>query len=224
MAPRYYRTQQPKGLSHVLNVEIDANYSRDEVTYAAPGADQTTEYEPGTVLGRIMLNSTIATAKTGTGNGARSNVALGPAAQSGVYRAVYVDDTAFLWDVFDPAGAFIGQATNGALFESPQIEFQIAQGGTVWVEGDLVEFTVSVGSKKAVPIDFAATDGSQNFYAIAGAYCVVEGTTDQKSFAIARGAVLVQEQLVWPEGATDAQKAAALAQAETRGLIARRSA
>lgn len=216
--PRYYRAQQPKVLSHVINIEIDANYSRDEITYAPPGADQTLEIELGQVLGRVGLGA-VTNAVTGTGNGTRTQIALGPLAKVGDYRALYLGDGA--WVVSDPDGYSLGEATSAQKFENAQIEFQINTGGTAWVEGAVVTFTVAPGLGQVVPIDFTATDGSQNVYGVAGAYAVVEGETPLKSFAVVRGAVAVTRELVWPEGATEAQIARALAQMEARTLLPR---
>lgn len=216
--PRYYRAQQPKVLSHVINIEIDANYSREEITYAPPGADQKLEIELGQVLGRVALGA-VTNAVTGVGNGTRTLIARGPLAKAGAYVATHLGEN--IWSVTNPDGYSLGQATSAQKFVSPEIEFQINIGGTAWGADAVVTFTVAEGSGQVVPIDFEAVDGSQNFYGVAGAYAVVEGETPLKSFAVVRGAVAVARELVWPEGATDAQKARALAQAEARTLLPR---
>lgn len=64
-----------------------------------------------------------------------------------------------------------------------------------------------------------ASEGTEN-----AAVCVLGETInatagDKLGVAIKRGAVVDQDELVWPAGATDIQKAAALAQLDERGIV-----
>jgi hypothetical protein len=69
-------------------------------------------------------------------------------------------------------------------------------------------------------IDFAGEGAAA--VAVALAYEAVDASeADAKGVVLARGAVVDVASIVWPAGATDVQKAAALAQLEARGLVAR---
>jgi hypothetical protein len=66
-----------------------------------------------------------------------------------------------------------------------------------------------------------ASEGTENT-----AVCVLGETInatagDKYGVAIKRGAVVDQGELIWPAGATDAQKATALAQLDERGIVAK---
>lgn len=93
---------------------------------------------------------------------------------------------------------------------------------TVILTGDLIQpLTVlaHVGGKYQA-IDFAGNGGAEK--AVAVAYEKVDASTgDKKGVVLARGAVVDVVGLVWPAGATDAQKAAALTDLEARGIVAR---
>lgn len=77
-------------------------------------------------------------------------------------------------------------------------------------------------SGKHQPIDFAATGDAKKAAAVA--YESVDTTAgDQDGVVVARGAVVDIAGLIWPEGATDAQKSTAITELATRGIIARAS-
>lgn len=71
-----------------------------------------------------------------------------------------------------------------------------------------------------VPLDPAATDGSETATSIA-MYPVDTTGGVKRGTVTARLTTVQAEVLVWPEGATDEQKTAALAQLETTTIIAR---
>ena len=221
MPLRYYRARQPRALGDVVIMEQAADYSRDRVVLKGPGGSDTVTYEPGTALGQISLGG-ITSAVTGTGNGTRTQIARGPLAQQGAYRAVYVSSDPATWEVFDPNGNFLGTVATGTKFEHPQIEFQISAGGTAWVVGAVVTFTVAFGSGQYVPVDFEATDGSQHFAGVCGSHHVIEGTDTANSFAVVRSALLKASEVLWPDGATEDQIAKAIAAADLwRGIVVR---
>lgn len=217
---RYYRVQQPRTLSHVLAWELDPQYSREAITYAAPGAGQKLEIDVGVALGRRTVGA-VTSAKTGTGNGTRTGIAAGALAQVGDYVVTQYDATNDLWSVVAPDGTRLADAKTGVAYASPHLAFSINEGGTAWIAGDFVTFSVAAGSGEYVPLDPDAVDGSQNFDGVSGAVVVVEGTTPQKSFAVVRGAALVSDAIIWPDGFTADQKTAALAGVRDRGLVAR---
>lgn len=79
-------------------------------------------------------------------------------------------------------------------------------------------------SGKLVPISFSASDGSQNFAALATHDLVVPNGVDTTSSYLARGPMIVRaEEITWPAGATTNQIAAAVAQAVALGILVRTS-
>lgn len=75
---------------------------------------------------------------------------------------------------------------------------------------------------KFLPIDFAGTGDAA--IAVGISYEKVDAAlADTKGVALLRGAVVDPNGLIWPDGATDNQKAAALAELELRGIVARAS-
>lgn len=73
-----------------------------------------------------------------------------------------------------------------------------------------------------VPIDFAASDGSEVAVGI-----VIDDydatAADVEGVVLSRDAVVRESALVWPSGATGAQIAGALAELDAKGIIARPS-
>lgn len=84
---------------------------------------------------------------------------------------------------------------------------------------DLGTVLAKVGGKLRA-LDPAATDGGEVAVAIAAEAVDATGG-DRKGVAIARGAVVNLDELVWPAAITDVQKTAALAALEARGIVAR---
>jgi len=80
-------------------------------------------------------------------------------------------------------------------------------------------------SGKVKQIDFSAADGSENAYGVLCFDVTAPVGADAKGTAIVRGpAVVARNGLVWPAGATDPQKNAAIAQLEAAGILAREGA
>ncbi|MCM2396195.1 head decoration protein [Rhizobium sp. S95] len=75
-------------------------------------------------------------------------------------------------------------------------------------------------SKKLVPVDPAANDGSQNAAAILYEGCDAT-TKDVRRTFTARDTEVHAAVLVWPAGMTDNQKTAALAQLAALGIVGR---
>lgn len=75
-------------------------------------------------------------------------------------------------------------------------------------------------SKKFVPLDPAANDGSET--AVAILFRDTDATSaDAEATGVVRLATVTAAELVWPAGITDAQKIAALASLATADIIAR---
>lgn len=69
------------------------------------------------------------------------------------------------------------------------------------------------------PIDFAGTGAAKKAVAVLATNADVSDTA-QKTVMIKRGAVVAKNNLIWPESATDAQIATALAELEALGIVA----
>lgn len=93
---------------------------------------------------------------------------------------------------------------------------------TVTLAGGLIPplTVLALDGGKYKAIDFAGTGAAKKAAALA--IDKVDATAaDKKGVVLARGAVVDAASLVWPAGATDAQKATALADLEARGIVAR---
>jgi hypothetical protein len=209
-----------------LKFEADNQYSRDLVTVlAGAGADR--ELLTGMVLGRITKGLAASAAVAGnTGDGTITAApAVGQAAKPGVYRVVCIEPAADggKFAVEDPDGILIGIATVGVAFTA-HLTFTIADGAADFVAGDSFTITVAAGSGKVKQIDFAATDGSN----IACGLMLLDTTApdgvDRSAVAIVRNAIASDNGITWPAGATENQKAAAIAQLKSAGILVRQGA
>jgi len=73
---------------------------------------------------------------------------------------------------------------------------------------------------KYQPVDFAGSGTAKKAVAVLG--CAVNATADaQAEVVIERGAVVAAGELVWPDAATDVQKATAIDDLATLGIVAR---
>jgi hypothetical protein len=219
---------QPRIESDVLKYAVDDFISKAQETLAA-GSGSDNVADVGTVLGAISVGALDAAyaaraANTGNFTNAFANPKVAPGSKLGVYAITFIAATRFR--VEDPDGIELGEGTTGVAFTN-QLKFTITAGGTPAAVGDAADVTVTaaaVATTKVVPINFAATDGSQNFYAIALAKKIAtNGGADQTILTLRRLACIDPNYLIWPAGATDPQKAAALAQALTTMIVQRPS-
>jgi len=75
-------------------------------------------------------------------------------------------------------------------------------------------------SGKYQPIDFAGSGAAKKAVAVLG--CAVNATADaQADVVIERGAVVAANELVWPDTATDVQKATAIEDLAALGIVAK---
>jgi hypothetical protein len=215
-----------KYLGDWLKFETDNQYSRDLVTIlAGSGADR--ELLTGMVLGRITKGVAASVAAAGnTGDGAITAApAVGQAAKPGVYRVVCIEPGADAgkFAVEDPDGVLIGIATVGVAFTT-HLTFTIADGAADFVAGDSFTITVAAGSGKVKQIDFAATDGGNNACGLLLLDTTAPDGADRSAVAIVRNAIVSDNGITWPAGATANQKAAAIAQLKSAGILVREGA
>jgi hypothetical protein len=217
---------QSNVLGDWLKGEAENLYSREEVTVLA-GAGSARVLKTGTVLGRLAIGAATAAAATGNaGNGTIGTVTVSTGAKPGVYHLVAIEPAANAgtFEVEDPDGVLVGTATVGVAFSLGGLAFTIADGAADFAAGDRFTITVAKGSGQVKQIDFTAADGSN-----AACGVLLLGTTapdgvDTPATAIVRQAIVSDAGLIWPAGATDSQKAAALAQLKNLGIIARQGA
>jgi hypothetical protein len=215
-----------KYLGDWLKWEPDSQYSREVLTVlAGSGADRV--LTTGMVLGRINKGAATGAAVAGnTGNGTiTANPAVGGAAKPGVYRLVCIEPATDVgkFSVEDPDGVLIGVATVGVQFTT-HLTFTIADGSTDFASGDSFTITVAAGSGKVKQIDFAATDGSDAACGILLLDTTAPDGVDKSGVAIIRNAIVSDNGITWPAGATTNQKNAATAQLKSAGILVRQGA
>ncbi|MFL9827203.1 head decoration protein [Rhodoplanes sp. SY1] len=221
---------EPKTETHVFAGGDQTYCFEQEILAAGSGSDNVVDV--GTVLGRITRGAVTVgvPAFTGTGNGTltKANPAASAAAQAGDYKIVCVEKTtdSGLFAVRRPDGTIDGYAVPGTPYTG-QVKFSLAVGATDFAQGDTftLPVTVAAGSTKIVPLNFSATDGSQNVAGVSLQKKVAkDGGADRPLLALVRGPSIAREQgLEWPAGATDEQKAAGIAELNKLGIIVRAS-
>ena len=193
----------------------DGDLSRDLVTIAA---SQT--LVSGSVLGQKVVGTAVASAVTGTGNGAITGVATTNYAQVGIYtfKCEQAVASGYLFSVTDPNGLRLSDLHVGSAY-SNQIALSVAAGGTAFVVGDNFTVTVSAGTGQYIPVTPANTDGSGIAVAIArDALASVAATTQMT--AITRLAEVALDGLDF-NTLTAPQIAAAKAQLAQKMIIVR---
>jgi len=161
-----------------------------------------------------------------TGNGVLT-LATPPvtsAALEGVYKVTFIEPATDLgtFEVEGPDGSIVGTGKVGTAF-AKQVKFTIADGATDFVAGDGFKITVGTpaGSFAYKAWDPDAADGTE----VAAAMAIYPATTGVGETAeiavIARGAELNVNCIAWPDGTTDAEKAAVKDDLEKRGILLR---
>jgi hypothetical protein len=209
-----------------LKWETENHYSREAVTVlAGSGADRV--LTTGMVLGRVTKGAATGAAVAGnTGNGTITAApTVGVAAKPGVYRLVCIEPAtdAGKFSVEDPDGVLIGIATVAVEFTT-HLTFTIADGSTDFAAGDAFTITVAAGSGKVKQIDFAATDGSDAASGLLLLDTTAPDGADKSGVAIVRNAIVSDNGITWPAGATTNQKNAAIAQLKAAGILVRQGA
>jgi hypothetical protein len=217
---------ESKYLGDWLKYELDNQYSREIVTILA-GSGAERALLTGMVLGKITKGTATGAAVAGnTGDGTITAApTVGQAAKPGVYRLVCIEPAADggKFAVEDPDGVLIGVATVGVQFTT-HLTFTVADGAADFVAGDSFTITVAAGSGKVKQIDFAAADGSDAACGILLLDTTAPDGTDRSGVAVVRNAIVSDNGITWPAGATTNQKNAAIAQLKTAGILVRQGA
>lgn len=210
-------------ISDILKFELENNHSREVVTVLPPAV-----LAIGAVIGKILLGACPTTgtkAEDNTGSGTCTSVTAGQKAKVGTYtlKCLIAQAGYGVFTVEDPDGYALPNAIVGTAYTNDQINFTLNDGSPDFAVGDSFTITIPEGSGSVKPIDFTAVDGSQNAHGFSyGAYDATSAALS--GVAIVRDAQIITANLVWPEGATTAQKTAALAQLAEKGIVARTEA
>jgi hypothetical protein len=115
-----------------------------------------------------------------------------------------------------------GDTVTGATSAATARVVAVSLSGGTWAGGDAAG-TLTVDTHSGTFVAENLNVGANlNVATIAGAMSAV-AATDQDGVAIVRDAEIVSDYLVWPSGATAAQKTAALAQLADKGIVQRTS-
>jgi len=205
---------QANTIQDILKWEAENSFSREVVTVKS-GQD----LEMGAVIGKITrVTPATGTADAGnTGAGTVSSVTATGKTKIGTYKITALSATEF--DLQDPDGVVL--IAGGALgaYTHEQLNFTIADGTPSIAAGDIWTGAVNAGSGYVQELDLDGVDGSGDAYGFLTAACDATGG-NTKAVAIVRDAQIVTDDLVWPDGATSDQKAAALGQLAEKGIIA----
>lgn len=217
----YFTTHDRRYLSSVLAWEQDNGMSRDTVTIAGD-ANAVRDLPIGTVLGRALFGAPVVAATQGNGgNGAVTGAALGKAAKLGSYIITCMTAAAGggRFAIVDPDGLRLADAVVGTAYLSPQVGLTIGAGAKDFVVGDNFVLTVPPGDGRCVPLAPKAVDGTQLADSVLLAPVYADVGADVTAPAVLRLARLVASGLVWPDGMTGADIAAALARLARQVLI-----
>ena len=204
-------------LGDVLKYEAPNLFSRDEVTLTAGNLAL------GAVVGRKAPAVTV-TPGTNTGNGVMGAVTLGPAALPGNYVLTCKTKVtnAGVFSVVDPRGLPLPDLTVAVAYAGDHINCTLADGSTDFEVGDKFTIAVSVASEIG-EFNPAASDGLQ-FAAGVLVEAVDASAAAKQTVIIARDAIVSRPALVWKSGTTAPQKAVAIAQLKTLGILVREGA
>jgi hypothetical protein len=208
--------------------EADGYHCREKINIAV---SQT--LVAGQVLGASAIiagatASAAADASNTSGSGAITLDGTTPVlagAKNGVYRVVCIEPATNggIFAVFDPNGVEIGTVAVAATF-AKEIKFVIAD-ATDFAAGDAFSVTVGIeqSDREYKAFDTTATDGAQRVAGILWDAVTTDGSNRGIGAAIVRGPCQVRgSDLTWPASdLTDAQKAAAIADLASLGIIVR---
>ncbi len=201
-------------------------YRSREAIIVGSGAD----LQPGTVLAKAPGAATSA-AKAGgnTGTGTfvldATNPVLG-GAKAGVYtlRCITAVTNGGTFRLEDPDGFVLGDyviaaGAGGVVAVNDDIKGVITDGGTDFVAGDGFDITVAA-STKFKQLDLTALNGLQVAAAILYGPAFA-ASADRRGAAYVRECEVNGGEIVWPDGITTNQKAAAIAQLAVASIIVR---
>ena len=205
-----------------LKHEADGDYSR------SIGVLDTGALKSGTVLGQILTAGATVAAKAGgnTGQGVLTVDVTDPVlsgAEPGDYRVTCIAAAlgGGTFEVFAPSGESLGTVLVGATFAN-RIKFAIADGDPDFIVGDGFVVTATDGSGKWVQFDQDATTGAE----IAAGILVEDAdatAADVDAVILRRHAIVMPDNLIWPDDIEADEKALALANLAAVGILSDRA-
>lgn len=228
------KIQQRPGMSSLLKKEVDAELCRGTGTLLA-GEGGARELLLGQLVGKItagdepVVTASAADGNVGTGVLTLASPAFTSAVKAGRYTVTFVGEAGDggNFKVEDPAGIAVSAGKVGTAF-GKQVRFTIADGTPDFAVGDQFFIDVEIGAGddggKLAAWDPEATDGRQIIHGVCLKDCAAAEGEDLVGGVLfsRRMSLLYAPAIVWPEGVSADQKAAALADMEDRlGLIAR---
>jgi len=213
---------QGNTLQDILKWEEENRHSREIVTVLSGQ-----NLSMGEVIGKVTKSFPVeGAAVTGNiGQGTVTGVSGGKDAKLGVYtlECVATAENGGTFKVTAPDGDALPDAVVGTAYANEQINFTINDGDPDFSLGDKFTIEVTAGSGKVTAIDLDGVDGSRDAYGFVIAdYDASLGDVD--GVAVVRNAIIVPDDLVWPDGATTDQKAQALAELKAKGIVTRSEA
>ncbi|MEP4165306.1 head decoration protein [Maricaulis sp.] len=214
---------EPRSISDVLKYELDPTYCRKTLPLLA-GSGAVRSIAIGTILGLTASLAIAGAANAGNvGAGILSGVALKANAIVGDYSAECITESngAAVFAVYDPDGYRLADAVEGVAYDNGAIAFTIGT-DTPTTEFDIGDgFTISVTSAagKAIALDLTAVDGGGRVAGVCLRKAEAADGADGRVAALVKGpAEVARQRLVYPSGATAAQKAAIEAQLVALGI------
>lgn len=205
---------------HIVSEEIYR--SREQIMLVGSAAGRIVA---GTVLGKTRVGDITAAAKSGgnTGDATISAVTAKKGAKSGVYHVEFTAATKF--DVIDPEGFKVKSGSTGTAYND-DLGFTITAGATPMVAGDAFDITVELVDGAYGPLDLTAAGGLEEASGILWEGRVIaldeaDAPVPVRAVANVRETEVNADLLVWPEGFTADQQAAAVAQLAARHIILR---
>lgn len=173
-----------------------------------------------TIVAQLLVAGAATGVGTPTGTGTITVGAIGSAAVIGVYKLVCVAaaTNAGTFNFYAPNGNLIRQITvGGGAAANDHIVITIAD-ATDFIVGDTFTITVTGGDYEA--LDPAEDDGAQ--IASGMLFADTDATSaDKPCVVLYRDAVFNADEIIWPTGISDANKATAISQLAARGITLR---
>lgn len=182
----------------------------------------------GTVLGQRTKAALSAVAAAGVPAPAGATITAAPTVTAGVTKPgvhifrCEVGGATGTWQHEDPDGVYVGTAATGAAYTGQGMTLTITDSGTDPAVGEVFKVTVSqaTGDGAYLPFDPAATNGAEIAAAILYEGCDATNAAVRRTLTL-RDSEVTANELVWKDGLTIDQKAAALAHLAAHGIIAR---
>lgn len=205
------------GTAHYLVSEAANNYRSREKGIISGQASAV--IAAGTIVGILSASASSTGTNSGnTGNATVGTVTVTAPADVGVYTIEFTAATDF--EVRHPNGTLLGTGSTGTVFTHGGLSFTITAGVTPMEEGDGFTITVTKVIGNYVPLALGTSDGSQTVKGILFED-VPEGAEDHERTFTVRDSEVVREQLIYPAGATDGDKATIDAALVALGIIPR---